>query len=108
MCIPTRHPPLHTTAPTSAYPQAFPEAFASWEIPPHRGHPVDHLLHPVESQREVSPFLMCGTICRLRAVLSAGSTTGCTPREGKPMAPGTVSILDQLDQASQPTLACRF
>jgi len=59
---------------------------------------------PVEHPREVPPFLMCGTLCRLRAVLSAGSTSGCTPRMGEPVAHGTMSVLDH---ACQPTLACR-
>ena len=62
ICRSTRHPPLHTTAPTSAYPGHYPRPLLLGRSHPNAGHTADYLLigstAARESRLEVTPFRM--------------------------------------------------
>ena len=91
VCMPTRTSPLHTTAPTSAYPGHYPRPSLLGRSLLMTRHTVDHLLAKTFRPTRAGLRLLrsCwALVCHRRAVLSAGSTLGCIPREEEPVAQG--------------------
>jgi len=89
--MPTRSPPVHTTAPTSAYPGHYPRPWLLGRSPLMTKHAADHLLAETSCPTRAGLRLRrsCwALVCHRRAVLSAGSTSECMPREEEPVAQG--------------------
>src|SRR3989442_14444456 len=87
VCMPTRTPPLHTTAPTSAYPGHYPRPWLLGRSRLRTWHAADYLLAGTPPRAGLSLLLSCwALVCHLRAVLSAGSTPGRIQRERYPAA----------------------
>jgi len=91
VCMPTRSPPVHTTAPTSAYPGHYPRPSLLGRSRLMTRHTADHLLATTCRPTRASLRLLrsCwALVCHRRAVLSAGSTAECIPRKEEPVAQG--------------------
>ncbi len=91
VCMPTRASPVHTTAPTSAYPGHCPRPSLLGRSLLMTRHTADHLLAKTFRPARAGLRLLrsCwALVCHRRAVLSAGSTPGCIPREKEPVAQG--------------------
>ena len=64
-------------------------------------HAVDHLLAETPTRAGLRLLRSCwALVCHRRAVLSAGSTSGCIPREEEPVAQGPCPF--------GPSLSARF
>ena len=103
VCMPTRTPPVHTTAPTSAYPGYYPRPWLLGRSRLRTWRAADHLLAETSCPTRAGLRLLrsCwALVCHRRAVLSAGSTTGCIPREREPVAQGPCPF--------GPSLSARF
>jgi len=103
VCMPTRTPPVHTTAPTSAYPGYDPRPWLLGRSRLRTWRAADHLLAETSCPTRAGLRLLrsCwALVCHRRAVLSAGSTTGCIPREREPVAQGPCPF--------GPSLSARF
>jgi len=65
------------------------------------GHTADHLLAGTPTRAGLRLLRSCwALVCHRRAVLSAGSTAGCIPREEEPVAQGPCPF--------GPSLSARF
>jgi hypothetical protein len=103
VCMPTRTPPLHTTAPTSAYPGHYPRPWLLGRSLLMTGLAADHLLAATSCPTRAGLRLLrsCWALVgHRRAVLSAGSTSECIPREEEPVAQGPCPF--------GPSLSARF
>jgi hypothetical protein len=101
--MPTRTSPLHTTAPTSAYPGHYPRPWLLGRSLLMTRHTVDHLLAKTCRPTRADLRLLrsrWALVCHRRAVLSAGSTPGCIPREREPVTQGPCPF--------GPSLSARF
>ena len=101
--MPTRTPPLHTTAPTSAYPGHYPRPWLLGRSHLRTWRAADHLLAKTCRPTRAGLRLLrsCWALVgHRRAVLSAGSTMECIPREREPVAQGPCPF--------GPSLAARF
>src|SRR5882724_3914071 len=89
LALMTRTPPLHTTAPTSAYPGHYPRPSLLGRSHLMTWRAADHLLAGTPTRAGLRLLRSCwALVCHRRAVLSAGSTPGCIPREKEPVAQG--------------------
>src|SRR5215468_6190123 len=92
-------PPHHRSHVSVSW--ALPQALASWEIPPQDRRAADHLLAGTPTRAGLRLLRSCwALVCHRRAVLSAGSTSGCIPREEEPVAQGPCPF--------GPSLSARF
>src|SRR6266516_6682706 len=99
--MPTRTSPVHTTAPTSAYPGNCPRPWLLGRSHLRTWLAADHLLAGTPTRAGLRLLRSCWALVgHRRAVLSAGSTPGCIPREEEPVAQGP--------RPFGPSLAARF